>query len=91
MLESLKYFLNKLVSLFIKPKTRLLGVHWGREIEYGYMTAYPFYWFWQSGDSFLISGLFQAEIRGKLPKCLDKVSDRGKIRYLKRFLPKADR
>jgi hypothetical protein len=49
------------------------------------------YYFYESDDSFMISGFFGAEIRGKLPKCLDTVGDRGKIRYLKRYIPKADR
>lgn len=85
-------FLQRVKSLFSTPKYRLLDVHWGRQIKHSaYMTAYPMYWFYESGDSFLITGFFGAEIRGKLPKCLDSVSDRGKIRYLKRFLPKADR
>ena len=85
-------FLQRVKSLFLTPKYRLLGVHWGRAIKHSpYMTSYPFYWFYESGDSFVISGFFGAEIHGKLPKCLDRVSDSGKIRYLKRFLPKADR
>jgi hypothetical protein len=79
------------MSLFSRPRYKLLGVHIGREIKQGYMTSFPMYWFYQVGDLFMISGFFGAEIRGKLPKCLDSVSDRGKIRYLKRFLPKADR
>jgi hypothetical protein len=92
MLESLKCFLNKLLSLFMRPKPRLLGVTLGREIKCSaYMTTSPVYWFYEIGDLFMIHGLFGAEIRGKLPKCLDRVSDSGKIRYLKRYIPKADR
>lgn len=55
------------------------------------MTLWSMFWYYQSGDSFMIHGLFGAEINGKLPKCLDSIGDAGKIRYLKRFLPKADR
>jgi hypothetical protein len=90
--EYSKSFLGRLTSLFSRPKPRLLGVHWGREIKYSAgMTGYPMYWFYESGDSFMISGFFGAVIRGSLPKCLDRVSDSGKIRYLKRYIPKADR
>ena len=80
------------MSLILRPKYRLLGIHTGREIQYGYMTTYPIFWMYEYGNGeFMISNLFGAEIHGKLPKCLDRVSDSGKIRYLKRFLPKADR
>jgi|688.fasta_scaffold601754_3 hypothetical protein len=85
-------FLQRVKLLFLTPKYRLLGVHWGREIKYSAgMTGYPMYWFYEIGDQFMISGFFGAVIRGKLPKCLDRVSDSGKIRYLKRYIPKADR
>lgn len=92
MSEYSKSFLGRLMSLFSKPRCKLLGVHIGRTIiNSSYMTSSPMYWFYQKGNEFFISGFFGAEIRGKLPKCLDRVSDSGKIRYLKRFLPKADR
>ena len=85
-------FLQRVKSLFLTPKYRLLGLCWGRSIKHSvYMTSYPMYYFYESDDSFMISGFFGAEIRGKLPKCLDTVGDRGKIRYLKRYIPKADR
>lgn len=75
----------------MRPKARLLGVTFGREIRYSHMTLWSMFWYYESGGSFMIHGLFGAEIRGKLPKCLDRVGDSGKIRYLKRYIPKADR
>jgi hypothetical protein len=74
-------------------KPKLIGLHYAKERPMSHYTTWPTYWFYKCKTcrSFCITGPNGSQISGFFPKCLDCIEDAGKIRYLKRHIPKADR